>query len=333
MTQTIPVMHCFNNDYVIPAAVAFHSMLEHANPKYQYKLYVLHSDITEGNQDKLHQEVAKFSNASLEFIDMRDKFKDLFDKTQVKAHFSKEMFYKFLPASLFPQYDKIIVSDVDVVYLGDISLSYFSFDADEDFYFAGIKAAILKDSWIQNFIDNYKRNFSDEEFKKIKTCGGYYVFNLKKLRQDDMEQKFIEYVSKNAKRLIQPEQDAINICCYPKIKDLSLNYVACSYLYDIYKAEEDFDNDQNYSKEELKDAMANPIQLHYATHVKPWNTPACTKAEEWFKVLTKTEFLKDYLASQSKEESPKIISKTICHFQMKVSKSKTICLELTRIKD
>jgi lipopolysaccharide biosynthesis glycosyltransferase len=56
----IPIMHCFDNNFVIPAAVSFYSMLDNANPRYDYKLYVLHSDITVRNQDKLKELVSGF---------------------------------------------------------------------------------------------------------------------------------------------------------------------------------------------------------------------------------------------------------------------------------
>jgi lipopolysaccharide biosynthesis glycosyltransferase len=67
--------------------------------------------------------------------------------------------------------------------------------------------------------------------------------------------------------------------------------------YDYYKTEEDFANDSVYSESELKDAMSHPIQLHYATSVKPWKNPDCTKSEEWFKILAQTPFLPIYLKS------------------------------------
>lgn len=293
MNQIIPIMHCFDNNYVIPAGVAFYSLLKNANPEYEYKLYVLHSDITKENQAKLRQTIAEYKNASLDFIYMSNKFDDLFEKIQGKAHFSKEMFYKFLPANIFPQYDKIIISDVDVVYLGDIAPSYFSFDSNDDIYFAGILSAILKNSWLSNYFNIYKKSFSDKDIEKLKICGGYYVFNLSKVRQDNMVQKFIDYAIKDLHKLIQPEQDVINLCCYNKIKYLPFKNLVCSYVYDLYKEEKDFENDLNYSKEELKEGFEHPIQLHYATHIKPWTNPSCTRSEEWFKVLAKTPFLKD----------------------------------------
>lgn len=51
--MVIPVIHFFDNNYVVPAAVSFYSMLTNANKDYEYALYVGHSDITDENQKKL----------------------------------------------------------------------------------------------------------------------------------------------------------------------------------------------------------------------------------------------------------------------------------------
>ena len=187
--KEIPLMFCFDNNYVIPAAVAFYSLLEHANREYYYKLYILHTDISLRNQEKLKENVKEFSDFSeLIFVDMENKFQDLWVTISTKGHFSKEVMYKILVANIFPIYDKIIVSDVDVVFLNDISESFFEIDASEDYYLAGTKI-IGKMKW---YMDQYLQWFSKEEVERLSGfCGGYIVFNLKKLREDHMEEKFI----------------------------------------------------------------------------------------------------------------------------------------------
>lgn len=289
----IPIMFCFDNNYVVPAGVAFYSLLEHANMNYKYKFFVLHSNITEENQSKLLDTVKIFGElVELVFVNMEHRFQDIWDTIRITGHFSKEVMYKVLVASMFPQYDKIITSDVDVVFLNDISESYTSFDCDEDVYLAGTKM-IGKMNW---YMSNYKPDFSDEEILKLSSfCGGYIVFNLKKIREDNMEKAFIECFKKEGHRINQMEQDVLNLCCYPKIKHLPLKYVACSYMWDIYKTEEDLLTDETYSKEEILDALNNTVQLHYATSVKPWKQLSCTKSEEWFKYLAKTPFLIEFL--------------------------------------
>lgn len=293
MKTVIPIMFAFDNNYVIPAAVAFYSLLEHADKKYFYKIYALHSDITEKNQKKLHETIAKFSDfSSLEFINMADKYDALWNSMHIKGHFTKETIYKILTASIFPKLSKLITSDVDVVFLGDISKSFFALNSEEDVYLAGVHIV----EKIVPYFDNYKKYYSESEIEKLKSlCGGYLVVNLDRIRKDHMEEVFIKFFQNNAYRINQAEQDVLNLCCYPKTKRLPLNYIACTYLWDYYQNETDFKNDSYYTEKEIRDAMKNPIQLHYATSVKPWKNVECTKSEEWFKYLVKTPFLVDYL--------------------------------------
>ena len=173
----IPVMFCFDKNYVIPAAVTFLSILENADKNYDYHFFILHSDINEYQQIKLQETIKDYSNiAKLDFINMEHRFEDLWKKAYSEGHFSKEVMYKILIASIFPQYDKIIVSDVDVVFVGDISKSYTEFDCNEDCYLAGVKPI----GKINNYLETYKEKWTEEEIKKIGTiCGGYLVANLK----------------------------------------------------------------------------------------------------------------------------------------------------------
>lgn len=329
-SSIIPIMHCFDNKYCLPAAVSFYSMLEHANPKYTYKLYVLHTDISLQNQLKLKETMRGFENASLDFIDMGDQFVDLWCDVVPKYHYSKEIFYKFIPTSVFPQYDKIIVTDVDVVWKGDVSLSYCSLDVNENIYCAGVKAV----GKILSFLQYYQDKFTDLELQAVQVCGGYYVYNLKKMREDSIEEKVLEFCKNNIERLQQPEQDCINISCYPYIKYLPLENVLCSYCYDLYKTEEDCIDDLQYTKEELEFAMLHPIQLHYATSIKPWTHPDCTKAEEWFKVLFKTPFGIDWLAMQKKPSPvvPPYRKKKIFKLSMPLGRWRRLSLELFKLK-
>lgn len=288
--RIIPIMCCFDNNYAIAASVAFVSMLKNSNKNYYYKLYVLHSDITEENQIILRNIVGQFDNASLEFIDMNNKFEDLFSDTVTKGHYTKEMYYKFLAPSIFLQYSYMIITDVDVVYCGDVSKEFLKFIEDKENYIAAVKAPIKKDSWLENIIKNNYTDFDENEKKDLFNCAGYLIFNLEKMRQDNCQEKFITFAKKNIKRLKQPEQDTINLVCASKIRFLPLKSLVCSYLYDLYQNESDFDDDLIYTKEELEDAMKNPVQLHFATNIKPWNNPTIKKSEIWYEYLLKTPF-------------------------------------------
>lgn len=289
----IPVMFCFDTNYVIPAAAAFYSLLEHANKKYDYTFYVLHSDITDIQQQKLKETIKEFKNCELKFIDMNHRLDDFWNQNYRGGHFSKEVMYKLLVASIFPNIDKLIVSDVDVIFLGDISQSYFDLTDKDDAYIAGVKPIGKINKY---YLESYEKEWTADEIKKMgNICGGYLVMNLKKIRKDNFEDVFLQSLKENGHRLNQMEQDIFNITCYGKLKNLHLKYVACSYMWDYYEDDYDMETDTNYSKKEIKEAMENPVQLHYATSIKPWKNVDCTKSEIWFKYIVKTPFLREYL--------------------------------------
>lgn len=289
----IPIMTCFDKNYVLPASVAFYSLLENANSEYYYNIYILHSDITKKQQLKLKENIKIFANkGELIFINMNNRFDGVWTSLKSKVHFSKEVLYKLLVASLFPQYDKIIVTDVDVVFLGDISDSYFSIKNKDDYYLAGVKQI----GFLRNFNSVYKDNFNNEEIKLLNGfCGGFLVMNLKKIRIDKLEDIFINYLNENADKIIYAEQDVLNICTQGKVKYLPLSYVTCTYMWDFFKTDNDFNTDPVYSEKELKYAMNNPIQLHYASTEKPWKYVDTLKSNAWFQYIVKTIFLDEFL--------------------------------------
>lgn len=300
-SNIIPIMHCFNNDYVIPAGVAFYSMLEHANKNYFYKLYVLHSDITEENQELLYKTIEKFSNATLEFIDMNNKFEDLFKKTKFKGHFSKEMFYKFLPADIFYMFDKIIITDVDVVYVSDISKLYENFDIKQDYYL--LAPDIMDEANIKVKEKMYKK-FSKEEINKLQISAGFMIYNLKKMREDAIPEKLIQFAIENSYRIMCPEQDALNLVCYPKIKFMDRITMSGPGVIQRYKNDE---------------TLKNTIQFHYGGVAKPWKAK-CIGADLWFKCLLKTPCFDKYMEILEKNFNPK--TKTIFSFSIPFYKKK-----------
>ena len=66
---TIPLFFTFDEHYVVPALVAFHSLLTNADRQYRYRLHVLHPGISEGARLRIAAVVAHFENAEVLFHD------------------------------------------------------------------------------------------------------------------------------------------------------------------------------------------------------------------------------------------------------------------------
>lgn len=222
------------------------------------------------------------------------------------------MLYKLLATEIFPNHDWIICSDVDVLFKGDISDSRKYID--DDNYIYGFRPPGKLGKYYENIDMPFKK-------KLLKGIGaGYLVFNLKKMRIDGIQDKFIEAMKKHGKNLKQAEQDIINIVLEDNLGYLPLKYCFCTYMYNLYRKQDlhdihvngnlidyflkkykrNLDDDEIYSKKELLEAFENPVQIHYATDIKPWNTIITKKKIIWLYYLFKTPFFKSFIKNRVK---------------------------------
>lgn len=277
-------------------------MLSQASKDYFYKLYVLHShNISAQSQQKLQESIREFPNASLEFIDKGSYYDALWEGVGNKSHFSKDVFYKLSIASSFPSYQKVLVTDVDVVWRGDISRLFSLLALEEDYYIGGFDAPLLdEDCPLRSFMRCYEANWSSDEIKRMVIGGGLLVCNLDKIRKDGLEARFMEFLASNASRLLQAEQDVLNMVCYPKIKLLSKNGMVSTYFWEIYDRPSRLDG-ATWRREDIELALCKPVQVHYAGRDKPWRVFNTMKANWWFEALAKTDYLDEWLDTTYKD--------------------------------
>lgn len=287
MAHIIPIMHCFDDRYVAPAAVAFLSMLEHASKDWQYKLYVVHEDITLEHQGMLRDVVKRFPNATLEFVNGGGPETDLFEQLRTQGHYSKEIIHKLTAARLFPQYDRLVITDVDVVYEDDIVPTYVqSIEDDESWLFGiscsheGLTCARLQSASFDVYRD---AGFSVVEAQKIAdgVGAGYLIVNLRKMRELGLVERMLETFSRHLDRLCQPEQDVLNLVCAGHIHYLPVRNMVCSYLYQYLTESE---------RRGWEETLAHPVQLHYAASKKPWTSPGSEMSHLWWGYLSRTPF-------------------------------------------
>lgn len=114
--------------------------------------------------------------------------------------------------------DKVIYIDTDAIVRKDIS-NVWKYDI-SNYYVAGVKDyGIIAD----NIIARY-----GIEGKYINS--GFVVFNLKKIRNDHVKDKWFELI--NEVKLVYPDQDALNIVCQYNEMYLPSMYNSCEYAGD-----------------------------------------------------------------------------------------------------
>lgn len=306
--EQIPIFFAFDNNYVIPASVAFYSLISNANPSYDYIFYILHEDITTCNQELLQKTVSGFGNVSVIFKNMEDSFKKEWEEISGKGHYTKECLYKLIPMLEFHDHDKIIWSDVDVLFKDDISEIFFLLK--DDSYIAGVRVCGKLNQYYEfmNMPDDLKQTL------KSGIGAGILVYNLKKMRNDNIYEQMITTLDNLKHLIVQPEQDILNVVLKNKIDFLPLRYCFCTYMYNLYKHKtkmnlkvkgnllnylfkfyrSNLKYDSVYSENELVEAFYNPAIIHYATSTKPWNTFFTKRKSDWLLCLLKTPFRCSY---------------------------------------
>ncbi|MGL2604371.1 glycosyltransferase family 8 protein [Helicobacter pylori] len=323
MSITIPIVIAFDNHYAIPAGVSLYSMLACAkseNPKSQnpqlqsdnkklfYKIHCLVDNLSLENQQKLKETLAPFSAfASVDFLDISDpnnptttlaepsvidKIHEAFSQLNIyaKTRFSKMVMCRLFLASLFPQYDKIIMFDADTLFLNDVSESFF---IPLDSYYFGAAKDFSSPKNLKHFQTEREREprqkFSlYEHYLKEKDmqiiCENHYnvgflIVNLKLWRMDHLEERLLNLAHQKGQRVFCPEQDLLTLACYQKV--LQLPY--------IYNTHPFMANKKRFipNQQEI-------IMLHFYFVGKPWISPTALYSKEWHEILLKTPFYAEY---------------------------------------
>lgn len=266
--KIIPIFFTFDNNYVEPAAVAFYSLLNTAKKGVFYEMFVAHSNITEEKQTLLQNIINRFDNANISFINTNGFLNDMFKNgsftpiiSESNSVFTADTIVRCFASKFFPQYEKIIYSDVDILVTDDLSELY-EIDL-QDKYIAGVKNPFIKYA-------NELSHLSTENFEMLKDiyiAGGIWVMNLKKIREDNLEQRMQEIIEDKSIIKKWNDQDIINIACQGKVEFIPLNYISYPYMYDLLQNSK---FESHYTKEELYDSIINPKIIHYAA-AKPWN--------------------------------------------------------------
>lgn len=312
----IPIFFTFDDNYTVPAAVAFYSLLNKAKKDVFYEMYVLHSDITPDHQKLLSDIVGRFANGRLTFMSAGGFLKDEWargnwDGHNTRSQFTADTLTRCFAARFFPQYDKIIYSDVDVVFADDISGLI---DVDmEGKYLAGVKNPFMR--WLPQKLSHLK----PEHYALLKDsyiAGGIWVLNLRQIRKDKLEDKMMSVVRDETIVKRWNDQDIVNIACGGKVGFLPLNYISYPYLRNVMRMPGFV---SHYTREELYDSVINPKIIHYAA-AKPWNS-RCDRSDEWWNIYDYLQLPRTGIFKEPEELVP----------VKKVNKYKKLCAWLAAL--
>ena len=241
MKQEIPIFFSTDDNYIPYLDVAIASLISNASKEYCYRLIVLNTGLKPENISKI--KLNECDGFVIDFIDISNSLKTI--KTHFKNvyHFSVATYYRIFIASLFPQYDKIIYLDCDLVVLGDIAKLY---------------NTELGDNIMGAVSDQYVSSTKEFRIYAEKAIGvnpdtyfnaGVLLISLEQFRKNDIENKFIKLIKDYDFDLLDPDQAYLNYLCYGKVCILP--------------------NGWNKSPTEIV-CEGNKNIVHYNLYKKPW---------------------------------------------------------------
>ena len=116
----IPVFFTIDNGYAPFLSVALCSAIENSSKDKNYRAIILHEDLSKENTEKL--KALATENFKIDFVPMKKGLESITDRMSNRLrcdYFTLTIYFRLFISQMFPQYDKGIYIDSDVVITGD----------------------------------------------------------------------------------------------------------------------------------------------------------------------------------------------------------------------
>ena len=175
------------------------------------------------------------------------------------------VYYRLLIPEIMPEYDKVIYSDVDVLFKGDLSEVY---KLDLTGYEMAAVPVEINNQETMICHKYFPENSNDKIY-----ISSFLVMNSALMRSEGTVSKFMSTIRTIGNRLKMFDLDTMNIAC-DRFLPLPFHYgtfQSVMYNDDITRAKEYAFLKGVFSDAELLDAKANTVMIHYAGFPgKPW---------------------------------------------------------------
>lgn len=261
--KVIPIIFTVDDQYVPFMCVALKSIQINASKDYFYKIHIINTGLNNKSVREINK--LKSSNFDIVFNNIKEELADLSNSFPTRDWYSVATYYRLFIADLFPMYDKAIYLDADITVLGDIS-KMFNLDIGDNYVGAVPDEAVSITPEFIDYVNNYLGIAESRYFN-----AGVLLLNLKKLREIDFKQKFINLISA-IKFTVAQDQDYLNVIC----KD-HVYYMPSSW--------------NKMPLEETKEEVSSLMLVHYNLSFKPWHYDGILYEEEFWKYAVQTSLI------------------------------------------
>lgn len=263
----LPIIFTTDHNYVMQTGVCICSLMESARDVLYDINVIVSEDVTDADKDSLRKQVARFPGHSIGFVVCGKEFENGYQTRGITT----AAYYRLLIPWLFPHYDKVIYSDVDVIFHTSLADAY---DVDlGDSYVAAVPGVNSKR--LRQDADHARELGLDPD-KYVNS--GFLVVNSALQRQDDLRPRYLELSRKN---FFFQDQDILNIVCKDRIVPLSPRYCVVPAFYEMLLTHDPMIEEFYGSRATIDSYLrGEDCILHYAGP-KPWNTVTFAWIDWW----------------------------------------------------
>ena len=267
----VPIFFATDDNYVPFLAVAMTSLLVNASKNHFYKIYILTTSLKREYAEQLQLIVKDCApdNASLDFVSLRDEMEKSQGAFHLRHYYSRETYCRIFIPRFFPQYEKVLYLDCDIVVTGDISELYNTEIGDN--LVAAAPEEVMADFDVYGTYVEKALGISRNKY----FSAGILLINAELYRKENIEGKFIELMNRFVFRVTQDE-DYLNVLCKDRVKWLPVDWNKSAYA---------LEDHPKFDPTKLK-------IIHYKINWKPWHYDDVLY-EEYFWMYAQQTFLYD----------------------------------------
>lgn len=269
----IPVFFSCDDNYLPYLAVALRSIIDNISPDspYRYRITVLHNGVDPVRAARVAALATE--RVSIGFTDVSARLAPLLARLSLRDYYTVSIYFRLFIPSMFPEYDKAIYLDADIVVLDDLARLYET-DLGENLLGAVPDAIIAGREEFAEYSE-YAVGVPYREYFN----SGVLLMNLRQMRRRGVEAHFAHLLKTYAFPTICPDQDYLNVICRGHVLylDGGWNKMSC---------------DRNYP--------GTPRLVHYNMFRKPWLYSGVPYEEFFHRYVPGCGF-EDYIAAARAE--------------------------------
>lgn len=264
----IPIFFAVDDNYAPFLGVALESITRNASRKFQYNVHIL----TEGLNDQNVSRLSKYNddNFNIIFNDVADGIRTMSHRLHVRDYYTKATYYRFLISDMFPEYDRGLYLDCDIIVRGDVSELY-NCDLGDNLVAAMNEEVMLAYDVYGTYVEKVLGLSRNTYFN-----AGVLVLNLDLFRKVDMQARLLDIISEYTFTVTQDE-DYLNVLCHGSVL-----------LLPQYWNKNSFPGCEKYG---------DPAKIvHYKINWKPWHYDGVGYEEDFWHYAKQTEYYEDIRA-------------------------------------